>query len=106
MSLRYLYRKFKPEQRICPGCGRSIQRNIAVHEGELWHYGCLQEAKKKRYRCMVCGAVLSRFEVSESLILGEKQLGCGVCGGDVQPLGGPQPIRIAGGSPYMEVLQR
>ena len=80
MSLRYLYRKYGASRRICEGCGRVIHRNIAVHRGELWHYGCLMEAKKKRWRCLGCGAALSKLETSETTILGETERSCGYCG--------------------------
>lgn len=87
MSLRYLYRKYAPEERICPGCRKPIIRNIAVHEGELWHYGCLQEAKQWKYRCLNCHRVLRKLDVAESQVMGVPLLSCRFCGSTgVQPL--------------------
>ena len=86
MSLRYVYRKFAAKQRICTGCGRIILRNIAVYQGELWHYGCLMEAQKKKYRCIQCGAYLSTLETSQITVGGDSARACGVCGGPVRSL--------------------
>jgi len=80
MALRYLYRELSSSRRRCRGCGKTIRRNIALHKGELWHYGCLQEARQKRYRCLDCGAILSRLELVEGSSLGVDYLACGSCG--------------------------
>jgi len=84
MALRYLYRKLSKEERRCPYCGKVIQRNIAVHRGRYYHYGCLQEAKMKRYRCQNCGAVLSWLEIGEAEVLGRRVRSCPYCGGPVR----------------------
>jgi hypothetical protein len=79
MSLRYLYRK-APWERICTGCGRVIQRNIALHGTQPWHYGCLQEAKRKKYRCRSCGAMLNTLETVKVTVIGRDVRSCGFCG--------------------------
>jgi len=80
MSLRYLYNTKAPWERICPGCGRVIKRNIALHGDQPWHYGCLQEAKKKKYRCKSCGAILNTLETVRVSIIGREIRSCGFCG--------------------------
>ena len=96
MALRYLY-NLPASKRICRACGKVIKRNIAVYKGELFHYGCLQEWRKKRYRCLDCGAILSRLELVEGSSLGVDYLACGVCGSTrIAPLreGGTPRITI------------
>ena len=77
--LRYLYRK-PSSQRVCPGCGRVIDRNITLHEGEPWHHGCLMKAKRRRHLCLSCGAELSDLELSSFNFNGETKRSCGFCG--------------------------
>jgi len=99
MSLRYLYNTKAPWERICPGCGRVIERNIALHGDQPWHYGCLNLAKKKKYRCIGCGAVLNTLETVKATIAGREERHCGFCGSPVQPLYTWRPpiVNIAGG---------
>jgi len=105
MSLRYWYRK-SAKERICFICGRVIQRNIALHEGEPVHYGCLQQAKQKKYRCGNCGAALNTLETVKVTVAGRELRHCGYCGSPVQPLytWSPQPLNIAGGG--IVIVQR
>lgn len=100
MSLRYLYRKYGSRDRVCRGCGKTIQRNIAIHQGEFWHYGCLMEDKQKRYRCLDCYRTLSTLETTESSIMGHPVRSCGYCGStQIQPLStwSPQTVNILHG---------
>jgi len=86
MSLRYLYRTLAPEERICPSCGKPILRNIAVYEGDLWHYGCLQEAKRVKWRCRSCYAQLSTLQTIRATVGDQVIRACTRCGGQVEPL--------------------
>ena len=84
MALRYLYRKVPDEERKCEYCGKVIKRNIALYKGRYYHYGCLQLAREKRYRCTRCGAILSWLEIGEADVLGKTVRGCPYCGGKVR----------------------
>ena len=90
MSLRYWYRK-SAKERICLLCGGIIQRNIALHEGEPVHYGCLQKALVKKYKCMGCFAVLNTLDTVKANVAGREERHCGYCGSPVQPLYTYQP---------------
>jgi len=90
MSLRYWYRKAAKE-RICFLCDQVIQRNIALYQGEPVHYGCLQKALVKKYKCMGCFAVLNTLETVKANVAGREERHCGYCGSPVQPLYTYQP---------------
>lgn len=98
MSLRYLYNKLAPWERICPVCGRVIERNIALHEEEPYHYGCLQQAKQVKWRCQGCFAVLNTLETVKANVAGREERHCGLCGSPVLQFGWrPPALNIAGG---------
>jgi len=99
MSLRYLYNKLAPWERICPVCGRVIERNIALHEEEPYHYGCLQQAKQVKWRCQGCYSLLTTLETVRATVAGQQVRGCARCGSPVKPLHtwSPPPLSIAGG---------
>jgi len=52
VSLRYLYR-LPEEDRICPGCGKPIQRNIFRYGNDLLHYGCYRKLKAREQQGQV-----------------------------------------------------
>jgi hypothetical protein len=99
MSLRYLYRVKSPAELVCQGCGRVVQRNIAVFNDEMWHYGCLNEAKRFKYRCAGCGADLRTLDTISVTLIGETVKSCRFCGGvrldPLYPHGYP-PFEIPG----------
>ena len=103
-ALRYLYERPK-SQRTCPGCLKVIKRNIALHEGETWHYGCLLKAATYKYRCLQCGSRLRGLDTSTVYILDQPERSCRFCGSTgLQPLYGPPLITIAGTTITREVL--
>jgi hypothetical protein len=72
LSSRFLYRKIRPEKRLCSyyRCQMSILRNIArTKDGRLWHWGCLETALDEQYRCLDCYGTFDATEV----VLEEKQ---------------------------------
>lgn len=88
MSLNQLYKKIPVEQRICEGCGESILRNIAVFDGELYHYGCLKRTKAKpTHQCIECFAYLSGKGISNVTVDGYTMKHCKQCGSpNLKPL--------------------
>jgi len=84
MSDRIVYRNVPLQQRICSYhlCHKPIIRNIArTKEGRLWHWGCLQSARDKQYKCLDC---YGTFDATQA-ILEEKQK---LCGDDIKELFG------------------
>jgi len=79
MSLRYLYRR-PSSQRICYACDQPILRNIALYDGELYHYGCLKEEEAKSFRCPECFSTLSGLETRWTEVDGIRTRACGNCG--------------------------
>jgi len=63
VALRYLYRKIPTEKRICKGCGNPILRNIALLEGEMFHYGCLMKGEAEHYECLDCYSRIAGADV-------------------------------------------
>jgi hypothetical protein len=81
MSLRYLYRKLPPNQRVCYTCDQPIIRNIALGpDGELYHYGCREEERAKTFHCSECFSTLSGLETRWTEEDGVRTRVCGNCG--------------------------
>ena len=83
MSLEDVYKRIPLEERVCEGCGKTIQRNAFILDGKLYHGGCLKKTRANpTHRCLECFSLLtrkgmSRVDWGES---GRYQLACGNCG--------------------------
>ena len=63
----------------CPECGRLIQRNSALFDGQLWHWGCLKNDERfgtAVAQCMGCFSFLTNGNVTRD----EDSKFCGLCG--------------------------
>ena len=66
---------------ICEGCGEPIHRNIAVFDGQLYHYGCLKRSKAKpTHLCLDCFAYLSGKGISKVTVGSVTMKHCKLCG--------------------------
>jgi hypothetical protein len=81
MNINILYRKIPVEERICEGCGDPIERNLAVLDGKLYHYGCLKRTRAKPVAvCLDCWSYLSGKNITKASFDGRAVRGCGECG--------------------------
>lgn len=82
MSLDRVYREIPLEERVCEGCGEPIQRNVAMLDGKLYHWGCLKRSKAKpTHLCLDCwsyltGKGLTKVDWGD----GSSTKACGNCG--------------------------
>lgn len=84
MSLRRLYRSVPKDERLCSyhGCQKSILRNIDEDdEGNLYHHGCLMDAKDETWRCLDCFTTFDGTHVTAIDFDGSRPTKCcGFCG--------------------------
>jgi len=86
--IRKVYKSVPVDKRICEGCGEPIIRNLAVFDGELYHYGCLKRTKAKpTHLCLNCFAYLSGKGISSVTVGGVTMKCCKMCeGSHLKPL--------------------
>jgi hypothetical protein len=70
-------------ERICEGCGKPVQRNLAIYDRAFFHVYCLKRTRARPdYFCMECFAYWSRGRLG-TVLLDEgasKELVCPSCG--------------------------
>lgn len=54
MALRWVYRKIPADKRTCVVCGKTIDRNAYIENGNLYHFGCYNLEKGKKFKCVEC----------------------------------------------------
>jgi hypothetical protein len=69
-------------ERICEGCGREVQRNLALFDGKPYHFGCLKKTRgRPTHQCLDCGSFLTRRGIVTTYIGGGvKVRSCVHCG--------------------------
>lgn len=86
VTLWNAYQALPLEKRICESCARPIASNIALFDGQLWHWGHLKNNERFGIavaQCLECGSFLSnRFVIRASYDVSGVQLekNCGHCG--------------------------
>jgi hypothetical protein len=83
VSIRQLYEKIPIEKRLCPFCGTPIHRNIAIINGQLCHYGCMNKAGlKPTHKCLDCYSYLTPDNIIRASFTPGQQATktCGNCG--------------------------
>jgi len=68
VNLWSAYQQIPLDQRICPVCEKPIEKNLAIHDGILFHWGCLKNDERfgeTRALCLDCGSHLSRSMISK-----------------------------------------
>lgn len=80
-SLDKVYENIPLSDRICEGCGSEIQRNVAMLNGKLYHWGCLKKTKAcPTHRCLDCWSFLTNSGMTKVGFGDETLRGCGNCG--------------------------
>jgi hypothetical protein len=63
----------------CPECGQLIQRNSALFDGQLWHWGCLKNDERfgtAVAQCLGCFSYLTNSKITRDA----NTRFCGHCG--------------------------
>lgn len=106
--LSQVYRKLPAQSRICEGCNNVIQRNAALLDGVLYHYGCMKKREAQpSHMCNNCGSFLTSGKIVTVFIDGEKVRSCGLCGSTEVSWLGPynQQERLAPGKRHIPKQQ-
>jgi len=92
IRLSQVYRMIPLHERLCEGCSNPIERNAALLDGVLYHFGCMKRLNiHPTHMCLSCGSFLTPRKITVSWIDGEKMQTCGLCGNqDLTPLGRPK----------------
>jgi hypothetical protein len=54
VNLYDAYRTLPISERYCTGCGDLIERNLALHDGDLFHWGCLKNTERFGHTVAIC----------------------------------------------------
>jgi len=100
VTLWNAYRQVPLDRRICQTCGNPIEKNIALHDGGLFHWGCLKNDERfgeTRALCLDCGSHLTRSMISKAYYpdrIGAEST-CGNCGSNrLQWLGRSDQVKV------------
>jgi len=85
---------------VCPECQREIQRNSALFDGQLFHWGCLKNDERfgtAVAQCLSCFSFLTNSKITRD---GQSKF-CGLCGSQTLRLlnhhGRPATLSLAEG---------